>query len=137
MSEIFYPYGLSLYDNNKLVGNDQNFRDKIGQWTFISIAYHKEKIKIITSYFPTMMKFEINNESFEVDIDNVENNLEFSSFLIKRDFFGLIKDLKFYNDYIIGAVAYEKRKYVLSTPFFIPQSLVSYFPPGNTNKGCF
>ena len=137
MSEIFYPYGLSLYDNNKLVGNDQNFRDKIGQWTFISIAYHKEKKKIINIFFPKMMKFEINNESFEVNIDNVETNLEFSSFLIKRDFFGLIKDLKFYTDYIIGAVAFEKKKYVLRTPFFIPQNVVSYFPPGNTNKGCF
>ena len=102
-----------------MVANDQNFRDKIGQWTFISIAYHKEKKKSITTYFPVMMKFEINNESFEVDINNVEKDLEFDSFLIKRDFFGLVKDLKFYNDYIIGAVAYEKRKYVLSTPFFI------------------
>ena len=137
MEEIYYPYGLSLYDQNKLVANDQNFRDKIGQWTFISIAYHKEKYVSITPYFPAMMKFEINNESFEVDIDNVEKNLEFSSFLIKRDFFGLVKDLKFYNDYIIGAVAYEKKKYTLSTPFFIPESVVSYFPPGNTNKGCY
>ena len=137
MKETEYPYGLSLYDNDKLVANDQNFRDKIGQWTFISIAYHKEKQITIETYFPRMMKFEINNESFEVNINNVEIDLEFSSFLIKRDFFGLIKDLKFYNDYLIGAVAFEKRKYVLTTPFSIPQSVVSYFPPGNTNKGCF
>ena len=57
MEEVFHPYGLSLYDNGKLVANDQNFRDKIGQWTFISIAYHKEKKKIINIFFPKMMKF--------------------------------------------------------------------------------
>ena len=51
MEEILYPYGLSLYDNGKLVANDQNFRDKIGQWTFISIAYHKEKKKIYNNLF--------------------------------------------------------------------------------------
>ena len=137
MEETDYPYGLYLYDNNKLVANDQNFRDKIGLWTFISISYHKEKKIGDNIYFPKMMKFEINNESFSVNIDNVETNLEFSSFIIKRDFFGLIKDLKFYTDYLIGTVAFEKRKYALLTPFSIPQSVRSYFPPGNTNKGCF
>ena len=137
--EIPYPYGLGLFDNGKLIANDQNFRDKIGLWTFISIAYHKE-MKITSTneiYFPKMMKFEINNESFEIDYNNVEIDLEFSSFIIRRDFFGLVKDLKFYNDYIIGAIAFEKKKYTLSTPFSIPSPLVSYFPPGNTNKGCF
>ena len=137
MEEKIYPYGLSLYDNGKLVANDQNFRDNIGVWTFISIAYHKEMMKSILTYFPRMMKFEINNESFETNIDNVETNLEFSSFTITRNFFGLIKDLKFYKDYLIGAVAFEKRKYTLTTPFQIPQPAISYFPPGNTNKGCF
>ena len=137
MESVNPPYGLSLYDDNKLVANDQNFRDKIGQWTFLSIAYHKEKMKSIFSFFPKMMKCEINNESFTANINNVENNLEFTSFLITRDFFGLIKDLKFYTDYLIGAVAFEKRKYTLITPFSIPQSVVSYFPPGNTNKGCY
>ena len=137
MEEIEYPYGLSLYDNEKLVANDQNFRDKIGQWTFISLAYHKEKLKGIESYFPKMMKFEINIESFAIDMDNVEKDLEFTSFRIKKDFFGLMKDLKFYTDYLIGAIAFEKRKYTLTTPFSIPQCAVSYFPPGNTNKGCF
>ena len=84
-----------------------------------------------------MMKFEINNESFEINLNNVEIDLELSSFVIRRDFFGLVKDLKFYNDYIIGAVAFEKRKYSLETPFVIPSPVASYFPPGNTNKGCF
>ena len=54
MEETEYPYGLSLYDNDKLVANDQNFRDKIGQWTFISIAYHKEKQITIETYFPRL-----------------------------------------------------------------------------------
>ena len=133
------PYGLSLFDKEKLVANDPNFRDKIGLWTFISIAYHKE-MKIESTdevYFPRMMKFEINNESFEINIDNVEKDLELSSFIIKRDFYGLLKDLKFYDDYIIGAVAFEKKKYNLITPFFIPTPVASFFPPGNTNKGCF
>ena len=138
-NEVTYPYGLALFDNGKLVANDQNFRDKIGLWTFISIAYHKEmKIKSTDEvYFPKMMKFEINNESFEINLNNVEIDLELSSFTIRRDFFGLVKDLKFYNDYIIGAVAFEKKKYSLETPFVIPSPVASYFPPGNTNKGCF
>ena len=145
-NETFYPYGLGLFnkakpsdDYGKLLANDQNFRDKIGIWTFISIAYHKE-MKISSTeevYFPKMMKFEINNESFPINMDNLDADLELSTFTIRRNFFGLVKDLKFYNDYIIGAVSYEKKKYSLVTPFTIPTPVVSYFPPGNTNKGCF
>ena len=71
-------------------------------------------------YFPKMMKFEINNESFKINLNNLEKDLELSSFIIRRNFFGLVKDLKFYNDYLIGAVAFEKEKYSLTTPFTIP-----------------
>ena len=138
-NETYYPYGLGLFDNGKLIAGDQNFRDKIGIWTFINIAYHKEmKIKSTDEvYFPKMMKFEINNESFKINLNNLEKDLELSSFIIRRNFFGLVKDLKFYNDYLIGAVAFEKEKYSLTTPFTIPTPVASYFPPGNTNKGCF
>ena len=137
-NETSYPYGLGLFDNKKLVANDQNFRDKIGIWT-LSYAYHKEmEISMDNKvYFPRMMKFEINSESFTVNITNVETNLEFSSFTIKREFFGLIKDLKFYTDYRIGAVSFDKKKYSLTTPFTIPTPVVSYFPSGNTNKDFF
>ena len=42
-NETVYPYGLGLFDDGKLVANDQNFRDKIGKWTYIAISYYKEK----------------------------------------------------------------------------------------------
>ena len=138
-NEADYPYGLGLLDNGKLVAKDPNFRDKIGIWTFISLAYHRE-IKVTDLdrvFFPKMMKFEINNESFEINLSNLESDLSLSSFIIRRNFYGLLKDLKFYKDYLIGAVSFDKKKYSLTTPFMNPIPAISYFPPGNTNKGCF
>ena len=73
-------------------------------------------------YFPRMMKFEINSESFAVNVTNVETNLEFSSFNIKLEFFGLIKDLKFYTDYIIGAVSFDKKKIFFDNSFYYSYS---------------
>ena len=137
VTEATYPYGLSFYNGRYLLVNDQNYRDKIGKWTFFSIAYHKQILQNVTPFFPAMMKFEINNESFEVNLDNLENDLEFSKFIMKRYLFGLFRELKFYSEYIIGTIPYEKNKYTLTTPFYIPTPIVSYFPPSPTDKGCF
>ena len=128
-NEADYPYGLGLFDNGKLVAKDPNFRDKIGIWTFISLAYHRE-IKVTDLdrvFFPKMMKFEINNESFEINLSNLESDLSLSSFIIRRNFYGLLKDLKFYKDYLIGAVSFDKKIFI-NDPIYESNSSNKLFP---------
>ena len=73
-------YGLYILGNNndntiedkeKIIACEPEFRDNIGKWTYISLAYHKEKkSNSNVLYFPRMMKFEINTDSIAVNIDS-------------------------------------------------------------------
>ena len=133
------PYGLSLVNDDRLIANVFEFRNMIGDWLFFSLAYHREMSDFGIVYFPTMMKFELALESYAVNITNVKPDMSLHSFSIKKDYFGLFTDLKFYNDYIIGAYAFETRilNNHLYTPFYYPVPVASFLVRARTDKGCF
>ena len=133
------PYGLSLVNDDRLLANVFEFRDMIGDWLFFSLAYHREMSDFGIVYFPTMMKFELALESYAVNITNVKPDMSLDTFSIKKDYFGLFTDLKFYNDYIIGAYAFETRIHNnnLYTPFYYPVPVASFLVRAPSNKGCF
>jgi hypothetical protein len=54
-----------------------------------------------TNYFPAMMQFELELTNYEVNITNVKKDMSLDSFCIKKEYWGLFTDLKFYDRYII------------------------------------
>ena len=131
--QLFYSsktdvsYGLYLLgndnavtdDKNKIIAKDPEFRDNIGKWTFISLAYHKEQKNSTNHiFFPRMMKFEINTDSIEVDISKVATDPNFSKININSGYFGLFSPIKFYTEFVIQAIAYENNNQAhIRSPF--------------------
>ena len=133
------PYGLSIVNDERLIANVFEFRNMIGDWLFFSLAYHREMSDFGTNYFPTMMKFELALRSYEVNITNVKPDMSLDSFSIKKDYWGLLTDLKFYHNYIISSYGYEMQLHeeIDTTPFYIPEPVASFFMRAGTNKACF
>ena len=133
------PYGLSLVNDERLISNVFEFRNMIGDWLFFSLAYHREMSDLGIIYFPAMMKFELALDSYEVNITNVKPDMSLDSFSIKKDYWGLLTDLKFYKEYIISSYAYEMKLHsnIDTTPFFIPRPVATFFMRAGTNKACF
>ena len=119
-------YGLYLEGNdddssvdfiNKIIGYESEFRDNIGKWTFISIAYHKQ----IGDYFPRMIKFEINTKSIEANPAKIKMDPSLRAITIDRGYFGLFVGIKYYTEYIIQAITYEEiNQPNLNSPFRYP-----------------
>ena len=133
------PYGLSLVNNERLVANVFGFREMMGDWLFLSIAYHREMSDFGTNYFPTMMKFELALKPYEVNITNVKKDMSLDSFSVKKEFYGFICRLQFFNEYIIGQYGNEKMLHpdIVLTPFYYPEPVESFFPVSYSDKGCF
>jgi hypothetical protein len=139
-SDPIRPYGLSIVNDNRLVSNVFDYRRYIGRWMFFSLAYHREMSDFGINYFPTMMHFELALQNYMVNITNVQKDLSLDSFTIKKEYWGLFTDLKFYNNYIIDSYGYEMRLQVTnySTPFYVPEPVASFFlRAGGSNKKCF
>ena len=117
-------YGLYLLGNdnsvsveNNIIGCDSEFRDNIGKWTFISIAYHKK----IGHYFPRMIKYEINTNSIEADSNKIKYDIFINEIKIDKGYFGLFVGIKVYRGYIIQAITYEEPNQPnIKSPFVIP-----------------
>ena len=110
-------YGLYILGNNadstipekeKIIACEPEFRDNIGKWTYISLAYHKEKKSNSNIlYFPRMMKFEINTDSIAVNIDSktISSDPNFSSITISNGFFSLFRSIDLYKEFIIQSIS--------------------------------
>ena len=122
-----------------LVSNEPNFREKIGYWTFISIAYYKRQIRTTNSksYFPQMVNFEVNEETLPI-IKEPSPSLpfKFNRLNIPIQLYGLIFNIRFYLEYIIGAYGFATNNGNLISPFAIPQPIKSYLVPGTTSSNC-
>ena len=122
-------YGLYLLGNkggaesDNIIGYESEFRDNIGKWTFISIAFHKEiKGDDNKVFFPKMIKFEINTDSIAADPTKIGDNPEFSKIKVSSGYFGLFVGIKYYNEYLIQSIAYETTNQPnLIDPFSIPK----------------
>ena len=133
-------FGLSLkYGVSKfLVSVNKNFREKFGKWVFISLSYHTSQKLGSDEYFPKMMKFEIDVESFEIKYENLTGEVSFDQFKIPLSTFCLIYKLRYYNTYIVGLYGYETSKATLSSPFSYPTIYGSiYFSEGDTDSNCY
>ena len=131
-------FGLTLVDtvNSKSVANDPNFREKIGYWSFISLAYYAKKSDVSNGdYFPMMIHFEINEESFK--IDSTTEKVEFNEFKIYTELFGLVYNVRFYSEYIIGAYGFATNEGDFTPPFTRPNTLATFLSPGDSASSCF
>ena len=127
--------GLSLKYQDKIISNDQNFRERIGYWTFISLSFSKKKTND-NYYFPQMTNFEINEESLPI-INEPTNNLDFSKFKIFTELFALLFNLRYYKEYLIGTYGFATNNGNLITPFAIPMPFKSYLVRGTSISNCF
>ncbi len=120
-------YGLSLLgngdtdDKNNIIGNEREFRDNIGKWTFISVAYHKKLENIGITYFPRMIKFEINTDSITADPEKIGSDPTFDKIIIDKGYFGLFFGIRYYTEYIIQSITYENDDLQIQNPFSVPQ----------------
>ena len=130
--------GLSLMKENLIIANDKNFRERIGYWTFISLAYYKKKVREANGnpYYPQMINFEINAESMPI-MNEPSTQIEFSYFKIASDFYGLLFNVRYYHEYLIGAYGFSTNNGNLISPFSIPMPYKSYLVPGNSASNCF
>ena len=136
-------YGLYLISGEKsiitdnVIGYQREFRDNIGKWTYISIAYHKEKSYNNKVYFPRMIKFEINTDSIEADPTKISQDPIFTKITIDKKYFGLFVGIKFYNEYIIQSIAYEtsNQPYLLE-PFLPPEPKISKYETSSLGLYC-
>jgi hypothetical protein len=108
-----YGLNLAFYSGSatNYISNYYNFRQDIGNWTFISVAYYDSSD---ISHFPQMAKFEINYKSM-----NITGSLPTSISLgpisfISDNMYALIKSLKIYNTFLVGAYEYDFNKDFLS-----------------------
>ena len=133
--------GLSLINDQNgktIIANDQNFRERIGYWTFISLSYYKQRKRVTNgkSYFPQMINFEINAESLPI-MNEPLSEIKFSYFKIASEFFGLLFNVRYYHEYLIGAYGFSTNNGNLISPFSIPMPYKSYLVPGNSASNCF
>lgn len=118
-------FGLSLYQLTPLVKltSVREFRTYFGNWVFISLAYYNN---INQAFFPSMMKFEIEKNSYAIDIANLKNiNFSFDTLSISPDFFGLVYSLKVYKSFIVGAYGFEQSTY--KSLFVKPPELINAY----------
>ena len=136
-------YGLYLYANDNvgnflntdnIVGSQSEFRDNIGKWTFISIAYHKEESYSSDVYYPRMIKFEINTDSIQADPTKINLEPVFSKITISKEYFGLFESIKVYNEFIIQAITFENT-ISMQSPFNAPDSSVELKCTSQQYKG--
>ena len=130
-------YGLTLKYNNAIdITSDKNFREKFGKWVFISLAYHSVQKLDNEKYFPIMINFEIDIESFDIKESDIDD-ISFDEFKIPLSTFCLIYKLRYYSTYIVGLYGYETSKATLSSPFSYPPLFGSiYFSEGDTDSNC-
>ena len=129
--------GLSLIcDNNKVIANDPNYREKIGYWSFISLSYYKKISKVeYVDFFPDMINFEIDGKS--MNIRQIPNNIYFDEFIINNALYSLIFNVRYYHEYLLGTYGYATNDGNLITPFAIPMPYHSYLVPGSSEGNCF
>ena len=99
--------GLNLITGNELsplvLANYYYFRENIGKWTFISVAHYN---KFNESYYPSMTRFEVNDNYCPLKID-APYNLNFHEISFDNDAYALYNSLKIYKTLLVGAIKYE------------------------------
>ena len=136
--------GLMLKNELGIIANSKNFREKIGYWSFISLSYYNKKLKTTSDhtiyekeYFPTMINFEVNEENLPIRKYNTLIYLKFDALEIFSEFVGLLFNIQFYHEYLIGAYGFATNDGNLISPFSIPLAVKSYLVPGTTPSDCF
>ena len=125
-------YGLTLVHkvNNDILTQAEDFRDTVGQWTFIALSYWT----YTGEHYPPLMKFQINTNSYPIDKTKIVKNIPINKFTITRNYFGLFAYLKLYTSYIIGALGYELNTSPTSPQLF--QKNATLFSVGTSLTNC-
>jgi hypothetical protein len=126
-------YGLGLVNSSTYLAKEPNFRNNFGKWTFFSLAYYDDTST--SAFFPTMMKFEINSNSYSILSSSI-SGISISQFTIKANLYGLVANVKAYSNYIIGAYGYETNTASPTAPFAKPTPFKTYLAPGSSTSDC-
>ena len=142
-------YGLNLMfvsGTTKLIlSNIPTFRENFGEWTYFSLANYNSnsdntKGLLRASYFPKMIKFEVNADSYPIDYTQINNyDIEITHFIISQNVFGLFHNLKVYSNFIVGSIGYELNKGTIFSPFYKPEPInqKTYLPAGSSTADCY
>ena len=96
--------------SENVISNYYNFRKHFGLWTFISVSTFN---KIYDSFFPPMVRFEINNK--KMSIVGPLDYLNITKLSFSTQIFALVQRIIIYNRYIIGTNAFETTNSDLTT----------------------
>ena len=100
----YFGLNLKYYmgSSEKVISNYYDFRKHFGLWTFISVSTFNETYK---NYFPPMVRFEINQK--KMPIVGPLDYLTFKNIKFSDRIYALVRDLKIYKTYIVGAHTYK------------------------------
>ena len=135
-SVSYDKYGLSLINNvsgsPEAIVNDRTFRDRIGRWVFISLAYYYDFAKITS--FPPMLNFMINEITLQVSSSAALAGYDIKNFVLPKTTFCLIANLTVFSKYLIGAYGLINN----NTDFAAVSSSIykQYFIPGSSISNC-
>ena len=146
-SDINSPYyGLNLVtfkeSSEIVVSNYYDFRKHFGVWTFISVSSYDKSYE---SFFPPMVRFEINNK--KMPIIGPLDNLSIGTIKFANELFALVQRVKIYSTYLIGTHYYETHivgtynnvnanvlDYLMRpTSLIVPES---FFEPQDSEEDC-
>ena len=85
------------------MSNYYHFRRFFGIWTFISVSVVYDTA--VESYFPPMVRFEINDK--KMPIIGPLKNLAIGEISFSEHLFALVRSLKVYKTYLIGTNTFE------------------------------
>ena len=84
-----------------------------------------------------MINFEVNEENLSIREYASPIELKFDKLEIFSEFVGLMFNIRFYHEYLIGAYGFATNDGNLISPFSIPLPIKSYLVPGTTSSNCF
>ena len=128
-------FGLNLKSyigsSEKFISNYYDFRKHFGLWTFISVSTFNQQYK---SYFPPMVRFEINQKKMPIigSLDYLTiNKIKFSDKI-----YALIRNVKVYDTYFIGAHTFETHGDVSSINNALNNYIKFLYEPKDKKNDC-
>jgi len=91
-----------MRDANTVLANDPTFRTRMGQWTYIHLAYTDQGLP---SSFPSMINFMIMQQNIQITSTNL-NGLFINRFSIPITTYALLAKIRVYSKYLINSYGF-------------------------------
>jgi len=129
-------YGLSLLNTStatyESLANDKSFRDYIGKWVFISLAYYYDPA--VAANYPPMLHFMINENVLQINSAAALTGYDIKNFVLPKTTYCLFAKLTVFYKYLVGAYGLVNNP----TDFAAISSTIykQYFLPGSSVNNC-